>query len=93
MVNSAAAAVDSAVAGHGIAQIMSYQAAAAVAAGHLVVLLPQHEPPSIPVHLVLPSARSKTAKQRTFVDFATPQLRRHLLRAASEIGGKGSRSI
>ncbi len=87
VVNSAAAAVDSAVAGHGIARVMSYQAAAAVAAGNLVVLLPQHEPPPIPVHLVVPSARSGTARQRAFVAFAAPRLRHDLARAASEIGG------
>lgn len=90
-VNSAEAAVDSAVAGHGIARVMSYQAAAAVAAGKLVVLLPQNEPPAIPVHLVLPSARSKTAKQREFVEFAAPKLRDRLMQAAAEMGRSGSR--
>jgi len=48
IVNSAAAAVDSAIAGHGVARVMSYQAAAAVKAGELVILLPEHEPPPIP---------------------------------------------
>jgi DNA-binding transcriptional LysR family regulator len=70
---------------------MSYQAAAAVRAGKLVVLLPQYEPPPIPLHLVLPSARSRTPKQRAFVDFAAPRLRDHLTRAASEIGGVKAR--
>jgi DNA-binding transcriptional LysR family regulator len=86
VVNSAAAAVDSAVAGHGITRVMSYQAAAAVAAGKLTVLLAQHEPPPFPVHLVLPSALSKTAKQRAFLSFAAPLLRRALLDAAAQIG-------
>jgi DNA-binding transcriptional LysR family regulator len=89
-VNSAEAAVDSAVAGHGIARVMSYQAAAAVAAGQLTVLLAQNEPPAIPVHLMLPSARSKTAKQRAFVDFAAPQLRDRLTRAEKDILGRAS---
>jgi DNA-binding transcriptional LysR family regulator len=87
VVNSAAAAVDSAVAGYGITRVMSYQAAAAVAAGKLRVLLAQYEPPAFPVSLVLPSARSQTAKQRVFVNFATPRLRTVLLKAAVEIGG------
>jgi DNA-binding transcriptional LysR family regulator len=87
-VNSAEAAVDSAVDGHGIARVMSYQAATDVVAGKLVVLLAQYEPPPIPVHLLLPSARSKTAKQRSFVEFATPQLRSRLIRAAKEIDAK-----
>jgi DNA-binding transcriptional LysR family regulator len=87
MVNSAAVAIDSSIAGHGITRVMSYQAAAAVRAGKLIVLLAQYEPPPIPLHLVLPSARSRTLKQRAFVDFAAPRLRDHLTRAASEIGG------
>jgi DNA-binding transcriptional LysR family regulator len=86
VVNSAAAAVDSAVEGHGITRVMSYQAAAAVAAGKLTVLLTKHEPPPLPVHLLLPSVRSKTAKQRIFVSFAAPLLRRALINAAAQIG-------
>jgi hypothetical protein len=48
--------------------------------------LAQHEPPPFPVHLVLPSARSRTAKQRAFLSFAAPLLRRALLDAAAKIG-------
>ena len=86
VVNSASAAVDSAVAGHGITRVMSYQAAAAVKAGELVVLLAQHEPPPIPVHLVMPSTHSATAKQRAFLAFAIPKLRDRLVKAEIEIG-------
>jgi DNA-binding transcriptional LysR family regulator len=82
VVNSAAAAVDSAVAGHGITRVMSYQAAAAVAAGKLKVLLTKYEPPPIPVYLVFPPGRSRTAKQRAFVDFAAEPLRQALASAA-----------
>jgi DNA-binding transcriptional LysR family regulator len=85
VVNSAAAAVASAVDGHGISRVMSYQAAAAVAAGKLVVLFAQYEPPPIPVHLVLPPGRSRTPKQRAFVDFAVPPLRQALAEAARQI--------
>jgi DNA-binding transcriptional LysR family regulator len=87
VVNSASAAVDSAAAGHGITRVMSYQAAAAVAAGKLIVLLEQHEPPPIPVHLVLPSGRSGTAKQRAFAAHAAPRLRNALVEAANDIRG------
>ena len=90
VVNSASAAIDSAVAGHGITRVMSYQAAEAVAAGKLMVLLPQHEPPPIPVHLVQLSGGSATSKQRAFVAFAAPRLRQRLTNAANEIGGSGS---
>jgi DNA-binding transcriptional LysR family regulator len=48
VVNSVSAAVDSAVAGHGVTRVMSYQAAEAVAAGKLVILLAPHELPPIP---------------------------------------------
>jgi DNA-binding transcriptional LysR family regulator len=92
VVNSAATAVDSAVAGHGITRVMSYQAAKAVAAGKLVVVLSQHEPPPLPVHLVLPSARSRSTKQKAFMSFSVPLLRRALFRAAAEIGGTRLRS-
>jgi DNA-binding transcriptional LysR family regulator len=64
---------------------MSYQAAEAVAAGNLVVLLAQHEPPPIPVHLVLPAGRSATAKQRAFAAFAVPRLREALALAAEQM--------
>jgi DNA-binding transcriptional LysR family regulator len=84
-VNSAAAAVDSASAGHGIARVMSYQAAAAIAAGDLVILLPQYEPPPLPVHLVLPFPRARTAKQNAFVRFASARLRTALVRAMADI--------
>jgi DNA-binding transcriptional LysR family regulator len=87
VVNSAAAAVDSAVAAHGITRVMSYQAVEAVKAGKLVVLLAQNEPPPIPVHLVLPSGHSKTSKQRAFMSFAAPLLRNDLAKAAVEIVG------
>ena len=83
VVNAAAAAVESAIAGHGVTRVMSYQAAAAVAAGKLGVLLAQHEPPPIPVYLVLPPGRSRTAKQRAF---AAPPLRQTLADAARRIG-------
>lgn len=92
IVNSASAATDSAVEGFGIARVMSYQAAAAVNAGELVILLPQHEPPPIPVHLVMPSARSGAAKQRAFIAFATPRLRQRLASVASETESFGAAS-
>jgi len=82
VVNSASAAVVSATAGHGITRILSYQAAASVAAGELVVLLPEHEPPPIPVHFVLPPARPGTAKLRAFLAVAAPELRKRLIEAA-----------
>ena len=91
VVNSAAAAVASAVAGHGITRVMSYQAAAAVAAGELVVLLAHHEPPVIPVQLVLPPGRAHSPKQRAFIAFAAPPLRRVLADVARQISRRRER--
>ncbi len=87
VVNSAAAAVASAVDGHGITRVMSYQAAEAIAAGQLHILLARHEPPPVPVHLVLPPGRAGTAKQRAFIGFAAAPLRQVLAEAARLIGG------
>jgi DNA-binding transcriptional LysR family regulator len=85
VVNSAAAAVDSAIAGHGITRVMSYQAATAVAEGRLVILLTKHEPPPIPVYLVLPPGRAQTAKQKAFVSYAAPPLRHALVEAERQL--------
>lgn len=84
-VNGSTAAIDSALDGRGIARVMSYQIASHVAAGRLVRLLPRHEPPSIPVHFVLPPQRGTPAKVRAFIDFAAPLLRAELARTAQLI--------
>lgn len=85
VVNSATAAVDSAIAGHGITRVMSYQAAGAIKSGALRVLLRQHEPPPLPAHLVMPAGGARTAKQRAFTAFAAPRLRQVLRDVAGEI--------
>ena len=86
IVNAAAAAIDSALDGHGITRVMSYQVAADVAEGRLMLLLQAYEPPPIPVHFVMQADRSITAKLRAFIDFAAPLLRSELTRSASLIG-------
>jgi DNA-binding transcriptional LysR family regulator len=74
-VNTAEAAVDAAVAGIGIARVVSYQAAQALAAGRLVALLEAFEPPPEPVSLVHPGQGPLPLKVRAFLDFAAPRLR------------------
>ena len=93
IVNAAAAAIDSALDGYGITRVMSYQVAADVAAGRLMLLLQAYEPPPIPVHFVMQADRSITAKLRAFIDFAAPQLRGELSRSANLIGPKVSPSV
>ncbi|HEX5796707.1 MAG TPA: LysR family transcriptional regulator [Geminicoccaceae bacterium] len=78
VVNGAEAAVDAAVAGLGVTRVLSYQAADALAAGTLGVLLAEFEPPPIPVNLVHREARFPPAKVRSFVTFAATRLRQKL---------------
>lgn len=74
--NSNETAIAAALAGHGVARLLSYQVAADVAAGRLRILLAAHEPAPIPVQLVHAGGRRPPAKIRAFVDFAAARLRR-----------------
>jgi DNA-binding transcriptional LysR family regulator len=66
--NSADAAIGYAVRGGGLTRVLAYQAADAVKAGRLKILLAKFEPPSLPIHLVYPTSRLLSAKVRAFVD-------------------------
>lgn len=77
-VTTAEAAIDAAVAGTGITRVLSYQAARAVAAGELVPVLEQFEPPAWPIHFVHVAQGALPLKMRAFLDFATPRLRAKL---------------
>ncbi|WP_257461820.1 LysR family transcriptional regulator [Archangium lipolyticum] len=81
-VNSVEAAVASAVEGHGVTRVFSYQVADEVRSGRLVVLLPDAEPPPLPVHLITPEGRLSVPKVRAFVDFAVPRLKAEFARRA-----------
>lgn len=61
-------------AGHGIARLLSYQVADDLAAGILVRLLPEAEPLSMPVQLVVQNSQRIPRKVRTFWDFAAQRL-------------------
>lgn len=75
MVNADEAAVSAAVDGEGIARIFSYKIQHEVSGGSLVVLLPEDEPPPVPVHLVTLPERLSLAKVRIFMDFASVRLK------------------
>lgn len=81
VVSTAEAAIDAAVSGIGITRVLSYQVAAAVAAGALAVLLAPYEPQRSPVSLVTNGQGMLPQKLRAFLDFATPLLRSRLERA------------
>jgi DNA-binding transcriptional LysR family regulator len=74
-VNTANGAIDAALAGAGIARILSYQVADAVADGSLVVVLPDFQPELLPVHLVQTGQAILPLKLRAFADFARPRLK------------------
>ena len=77
-VNSADAAVQAAIAGVGVVQLLSYQAAEAVAAGKLRVVLRKFERTSIPVNLVHAGQSLLPIKTRVFLEYAAPRLRKSL---------------
>jgi DNA-binding transcriptional LysR family regulator len=55
--------------------VLAYQAAAAVAAGRLAVVLAPFELPPRPIHLIYPTSRLLSSKVRAFVDLAVETCR------------------
>ncbi|CAN7587563.1 LysR family transcriptional regulator [Bosea sp. LjRoot9] len=74
IINEVEAVLIAARAGRGLARLLSYQAADDLAAGVLVRLLPEFEPPPSPVQLVVPSGQRLAPKVRAFIDFAAARL-------------------
>jgi DNA-binding transcriptional LysR family regulator len=77
-VNTANGVIDAALAGSGIARILSYQAADAIADGRLVVVLPEFQPDPLPVHLIHTGQAILPLKLRAFAEFAVPRLKARL---------------
>jgi DNA-binding transcriptional LysR family regulator len=77
-VNLGEAAVAAAVAGAGIARVLSYLIEDLLKSRSLVTLLDAYEPPPIPVSVIYPSQRQVPLKLRAFLDFAVPRLRERL---------------
>jgi DNA-binding transcriptional LysR family regulator len=73
-VNSVEAALTAMKAGRGLARLLSYQVADDVGKGRVLRLLSAYEPPPLPVHLVMPSAKHMAPKLRAFVDHAAGAL-------------------
>jgi DNA-binding transcriptional LysR family regulator len=78
IVNTSEAAIAAALSGFGLTQVLSYQAAAEIAARALVRLLRDFEGAAWPVHLLYPGGRHPPPKLRAFLDFAAPLLRHRL---------------
>ncbi len=73
VVNTGQAAIDAALAGLGIVRVLSYQVDELVAQGRLRVVLAGHEPPPVPVQLVmLPGPLGRAAQ--AFAELAAKRL-------------------
>jgi DNA-binding transcriptional LysR family regulator len=66
--NSADAAIQYAEQGGGLTRVLAYQAAAAIKAGRLTIVLAEFEQPPLPIHIVYPTSRLLSAKVRSFID-------------------------
>jgi DNA-binding transcriptional LysR family regulator len=78
-VSTSEASIDAAAAGLGLARVLSYQAAAALADGRLNRVLRPFEPAVLPVNLVHTGDRLVPLKLRAFLDFAAPRLKARLI--------------
>ena len=77
-VNTADGVVGGAVAGVGIARVLSYQAVASIRAGSLVPILVDRAPLPMPVYLVHAPHQQQPLKLRAFLDFVAPRLQQRL---------------
>ncbi|KAE9650983.1 LysR family transcriptional regulator [Pseudomonas sp. PB105] len=68
------AAISLARLGWGMTRVLSYQVAAAVAAGELEIVLEAYEPAPLPIQLVFQNSGRVPAKVSTFVDFLSQRL-------------------
>jgi DNA-binding transcriptional LysR family regulator len=75
LVNSNDVAIAGALAGHGLARVLSYQIAPQLRTGELRIVLEEFEPPPVPVSLVTLEGRRAAPRVRRFVDFAVERLR------------------
>jgi DNA-binding transcriptional LysR family regulator len=69
------AAIAAAVRGFGITRLLSYQVAPQLADGSLQLLLADHEPAPLPIHVVHREGRHGSTKVRAFLDLMTIRLR------------------
>jgi DNA-binding transcriptional LysR family regulator len=89
-VNTAEAAIDAAVSGIGVTNVLSYQVASAVRDGRLRLVLQDYEPVPLPVHLVHAAQSILPLKMRRFLEFAAPRLRKSLDADSAALGSPGT---
>jgi DNA-binding transcriptional LysR family regulator len=77
-VNTSEAAVAAAMAGAGIARVMSYKMEPARRTGDLVIVLDAFEKEPLPVHIVYTERKPMPLKLRVFLNWLTPRLKARL---------------
>jgi DNA-binding transcriptional LysR family regulator len=77
-VNTSEAAVEAAIAGTGIARVMSYKMEAARRTGRLSIVLATFEKDALPVHVVYAERKPMPLKLRVFLTWLTPRLKARL---------------
>lgn len=80
-VSSSEAAIIAAIAGVGVARVMSYKMQDAALAGQLEIVLSDHEPTPWTVNILYTARRLVPLKIRTFIDWTAPRLRGRLAAA------------
>jgi DNA-binding transcriptional LysR family regulator len=78
IVNDSEAAIDAAIAGAGIARVMSYKMEAARRTGALTVLMEPYELEPLPMHIVYAERKPMPLKIRAFLDWVIPRLKARL---------------
>ena len=75
LLNTADAAITAALAGRGITRVLSYMIAPHLERGALEIVLEDHEPPAVPIHVVHKEAGQTSARVRAVVDHLVQHLR------------------
>ena len=88
-INTADGVVGGAVAGVGIARLLSYQAVESIKAGTLVRILADRSPPAMPVHLVHAAHQQQPLKLRAFLDFVAPRLQQRMQAISRDVSSFG----
>jgi DNA-binding transcriptional LysR family regulator len=77
-INTAEAAIDAAIAGVGVTNVLSYQVVNPISEGKLLLVLQDFEPEPTPVHIIHARQTLLPLKIRVFIDFAVSYLRKSL---------------
>jgi DNA-binding transcriptional LysR family regulator len=86
-VDTSEAAIQAAIAGAGLARVMSYKMEAARRAGTLTVVLDAFEQEPLPVHIVYAQRKLVPLKLRAFLNWVTPRLKARLTPKQESVPG------